>query len=47
VLSLPLAGVVSAVLGTAGSILQDPRLRARNAHARALLAKRVNADFET
>jgi predicted PurR-regulated permease PerM len=47
ILALPLAGVVSAIVGTIGGILQDPRLRARNKHAKALLAKRVNVDFET
>jgi predicted PurR-regulated permease PerM len=45
ILALPLAGVVSTIVGTIGGIVQDPRLRARNAYARALLAKRVNADF--
>jgi predicted PurR-regulated permease PerM len=45
ILALPLAGVVSAFVGTIGGILQDPRLRARNAHAKALLEARVNADF--
>jgi predicted PurR-regulated permease PerM len=46
ILALPLAGVVSAIVGTIGGIVQDPRLRARNRYARELLAKRVNADFE-
>jgi hypothetical protein len=36
---------VSAIVSTIGGIVQDPRLRARNAHAKALLAKRVTADF--
>jgi predicted PurR-regulated permease PerM len=45
ILALPVAGVVTAIVGTIGGIVQDPRLRARNAYARALLAKRVNADF--
>jgi predicted PurR-regulated permease PerM len=45
ILALPVAGVVSAIVSTIGGIVQDPRLRARNAYARALLAKRVNADF--
>jgi predicted PurR-regulated permease PerM len=45
ILALPLAGVVSAIVSTIGGIVQDPRLRARNAYARELLAKRVNADF--
>jgi predicted PurR-regulated permease PerM len=45
ILALPVAGVVTAIVSTIGGIVQDPRLRARNAYARALLAKRVNADF--
>ena len=45
ILALPLAGVVSTIVGTIGGIVQDPRLRARNAYARELLARRVNADF--
>ena len=47
VLALPLAGVVSAVVGTIGDIVRDPRLRARNAYARALQTKRVTADFQS
>ena len=46
VLALPLAGVVSAVVGTIGDVVRDPRLRARNAHAKALQKKRVTADFQ-
>jgi predicted PurR-regulated permease PerM len=46
ILALPLAGVVSAVVGTIAGIVRDPRLRARNAYAKALLAKRVTADLE-
>ncbi len=45
ILALPVAGVVTAIVSTIGGIVQDPRLRARNAYARQLLAKRVNADF--
>ncbi len=45
ILALPLAGVVSAVVGTIAGIVRDPRLRARNAHAKALLARRTSADF--
>ena len=45
VLALPLAGVVSAVVGTIWDIVRDPRLRARNAYAKALQTKRVTADF--
>jgi predicted PurR-regulated permease PerM len=47
VLALPLAGVVSAVVGTIGDIVRDPRLRARNAYAKALQTKRVTADFQS
>jgi predicted PurR-regulated permease PerM len=46
VLALPLAGVVSAVVGTIGDIVRDPRLRARNAYAKALQTRRVTADFQ-
>ena len=35
ILALPVAGVVSAIVSTIGGIVQDPRLRARNAYARA------------
>jgi len=45
ILALPLAGVVSTVVGTIAAIVNDPRLRARNAYAKALLAKRVTADL--
>ncbi len=45
VLALPLAGVVSAVVGTIGGILQEPRLRARHAYAKSLQQQRINADF--
>jgi predicted PurR-regulated permease PerM len=45
VLALPLAGVVSAIVGTVGGIVQDPRLRARHAFARSLQQQRINADF--
>jgi predicted PurR-regulated permease PerM len=45
VLALPLAGVVSAVVGFVGGIVQDPRLRARNAFARLLRRERVTADL--
>ena len=46
ILALPLAGVVSAIVGTVAGIVQDPRLRARNAYAKALLARRVTADLQ-
>lgn len=46
VLALPLAGVVSAVVGTIGAILDDPRLHARHAFAKALMAQRNNADLK-
>ncbi len=45
VLALPLAGVVSAVVGTIGGILQDPRLRARHDYAKTLQRRRISADF--
>ena len=45
VLALPLTGVVSAVAGTIGGIVDDPRLRARHAFAKALQAQRINADL--
>jgi predicted PurR-regulated permease PerM len=47
VLALPLAGVVSAVVGTIADIVRDPRLRARNTYAKALQTKRVTADFQS
>jgi len=46
ILALPLAGVVGTIVGTVTGIVHDPRLRARNAYAKALLAKRVTADLE-
>jgi len=45
VLALPLAGVVAAIVGTIGAVLENPRLRARNAHAKALLARRTTVDL--
>ncbi|MCC6194901.1 MAG: AI-2E family transporter [Burkholderiales bacterium] len=45
ILALPLAGVVGAIVGTVAGIVNDPRLRARNRHAKALLARRVTADL--
>ena len=45
ILALPLAGVVGTIVGTIAGIVRDPRLRARNASARALLQKRVTADL--
>lgn len=45
ILALPLAGVVSAIVGTIAGIVRDPRLRARHAYAKALLEKKVNADL--
>jgi predicted PurR-regulated permease PerM len=44
VLALPLAGVVSAVVGTIAGIVRDPRLRARHAYARSLQQQRIAAD---
>ena len=45
ILALPLAGVVGTIVGTIAGIVRDPRLRARNAHGRALLHKKVTADL--
>jgi len=47
ILALPLAGVVFAVVGTIAGIVLDPRLRARNAYAKQLLAQRVTADLSS
>ena len=41
ILALPLAGVVGAIVGTTSGIVHDPRLRARDRYAKALLGKRV------
>ena len=46
VLALPLAGVVSAIVGTIAGIVREPRLRARNTYAKALLRQQVNADLK-
>lgn len=46
ILALPLAGVVMVVAGTIGDIINDPRLRARHAFARALQARRITADLQ-
>ena len=43
---LPLAGVVMVVAGTIGGIINDPRLRARHAFARALRMRRITADLQ-
>jgi predicted PurR-regulated permease PerM len=45
ILALPLTAVVSAVAGTIGGIVNDPRLRARHTFAKALRAQRINADL--
>ena len=45
VLALPLAAVVSTVVGTIGGIVVDPRLRARHAYAKALEAQRMTSDL--
>jgi predicted PurR-regulated permease PerM len=47
ILVLPLAGVVMVVAGTIGGIVNDPRLRARHAFAKTLLARRITADLES
>jgi predicted PurR-regulated permease PerM len=46
ILVLPLAGVVMVVAGTIGGIVNDPRLRARHAFAKALLTRRITADLK-
>jgi predicted PurR-regulated permease PerM len=45
VLALPIAGVVSTVVGTVGAIIDDPRLHARHRFAKLLQAKRINVDL--
>jgi hypothetical protein len=45
VLALPMAGVVSTVVGTVGAIIDDPRLHARHRFAKLLEAKRINVDL--
>ena len=47
ILVLPLAAVIMVVTGTIGGIIDDPRLRARHGHARALRARRITADLQT
>ena len=46
ILALPVAGVVSAVVGTIGGIVQNPRLRARHAYAKSLQKQKISADFQ-
>jgi len=46
ILAPPLAGVVMVVVGTVGSIIDDPRLRARHAFARNLRMQRIGADLK-
>jgi len=45
-LVLPLLGVVMVLGETMGEIVTDPRLRARHAHARALLQRQVTRDLK-
>lgn len=45
VLAPPLAGIIMVVAGTVGGIINDPRLRARNAFARKLRLQRIAADL--
>jgi predicted PurR-regulated permease PerM len=45
ILAIPLAGVVSTIVGTVGAIIEDPRLHARHRFAKALESNRVNADL--
>ncbi|MBL0143451.1 MAG: AI-2E family transporter [Betaproteobacteria bacterium] len=47
ILVLPLAAALMVVAETIGSIVSNPRLRARNAHANALQARRVTADLRS
>lgn len=47
ILVLPLAGVVMVIAGTIGGIVNDPRLRARHAFAKALQTRRITADLQT
>ncbi|MEO8303640.1 MAG: AI-2E family transporter [Betaproteobacteria bacterium] len=47
ILVLPLAGVVMVIAGTVGGIVNDPRLRARGAFAKALRAQRITADLSS
>jgi predicted PurR-regulated permease PerM len=46
ILVLPLAGVVMVIAGTIGGIVNDPRLRARNAFAKKLRAQRITSDLQ-
>lgn len=45
ILVLPLAGVVMVVAGTIGSIVNDPRLRARHRFACEVLGRRIRTDL--
>jgi predicted PurR-regulated permease PerM len=47
ILVLPLAGIVMVVAGTIGGIVNDPRLRARHAFAKALRAQRITSDLHS
>jgi len=47
VLVLPLAGLIMAVTGTIGGILNSPRLRARHEFAKALRTQRITADLQS
>jgi predicted PurR-regulated permease PerM len=47
ILVLPLAGVVMVIAGTIGGIVNDPRLRARNAFAKMLRTLRITADLQS
>jgi len=44
-LVLPLLGIVMAIGETLGTVITDPRLRARHRHASALLTEKVSADL--
>ena len=45
ILAVPLAGVVSTIVGTLAAIIDDPRLHARHRFARAIKGRRVNVDL--
>jgi len=46
ILAIPLAGVVSTIIGTIGAIIDEPRLHARHRFAKALESRRANADLD-
>ena len=46
ILALPLAAVVSTIVGTVGAVIDAPRLRARHRFAKVLEARRINIDLQ-